>query len=51
MSAKENIAKLPEWCYGKLLMDTSVIKIYAGEMGYYPFGGVPPLDVNETVDE
>ena len=38
MSAKNNIEKLPEECYGVLLRDYSLIKIKAGEMGYYAIG-------------
>lgn len=35
-TAKENIAALPENCYGVLLMDKSLIQIKVGESGYYP---------------
>lgn len=34
--AKENISKLPEKCFGRLLEDNSVIEIRVGEIGYYP---------------
>jgi hypothetical protein len=40
MSAKENITKLPKWCYGLNLVDLTVITIKAGELGYYPCGAL-----------
>ncbi|HEV8512576.1 MAG TPA: hypothetical protein VGQ59_04850, partial [Cyclobacteriaceae bacterium] len=40
MSAKSNIAKLPESCWSVLLTNKSLIKIKAGETGYYP--SIPP---------
>jgi len=33
-TAKENITALPEFCYGRLLADNSLIGIHAGEAGY-----------------
>lgn len=35
-TAKQNIAKLPEYCYSILPTDLSLIRIKAGAMGYYP---------------
>ena len=35
MSAKTNIAKLPEMCYSVLAGFDKLIRINAGEMGYY----------------
>jgi hypothetical protein len=36
MTAQQNIARLPKWCYGVLLTDKSLIIIKAGEIGYRP---------------
>lgn len=35
LTAKENIAKLPDTCFGILSTDHSIIRICAGESGYY----------------
>jgi hypothetical protein len=35
-SAKTNISKLPEQCFGVLMIDESLIVIKAGESGYWP---------------
>lgn len=35
-TAQSNILNLPEYCFGVLLINKSLIKIKAGEMGYYP---------------
>lgn len=32
---KTNLEKLPEWCYSVNLMDGSLIRIKAGESGFY----------------
>jgi hypothetical protein len=42
MSAKENIQKLPEYCFGVLLSEGKAIKIRVGEGGYYPTLMQPP---------
>lgn len=34
--AQENLAKLPEKCFGILPYDNSLIQIVRGETGYYP---------------
>lgn len=36
MTAQQNISRLPDYCWGVLLIDKSLIRIKAGEMGYYP---------------
>lgn len=41
-TAKENIALLPDQCFGVLLTDKSLIKIKAGESGYYPLKHMSP---------
>jgi hypothetical protein len=33
--AQANLEKLPSYCFGKLLSDNIIIRITAGEMGYY----------------
>jgi hypothetical protein len=51
-TAKENIAKLPDYCYSILLTDNSLIKIVAGESGYYKMN--QPSDIildGQTLDE
>lgn len=35
-TAKEIICALPDWCYGVLPVDKSLIIIKAGESGYWP---------------
>lgn len=42
------ISSLPEYCFGVLLMDQSLIRIKAGETGYYPIkeiDGANPEDL------
>ncbi len=34
-AAQKNLSKLPAYCFSRLLTDNSVIKIVAGESGYY----------------
>jgi hypothetical protein len=34
-TTREIISNLPDWCFGMLLTDNSVIKIKAGEAGFY----------------
>lgn len=41
-TAQQNIAKLPAQCFGVLLLDQSLIKIKAGESGYYPLTTMTP---------
>jgi hypothetical protein len=36
LTAQENINRLPERCFGTLMIDNSLIQIVAGETGYYP---------------
>ena len=43
-TAQQNIALLPAWCWGVLPEDKSLIRIKAGETGYYP------LDMALTID-
>lgn len=51
-SAKENIAKLPEMCFAKCLRTNTLIRIKAGESGYYKTEQ-PPLHIlgDMTIDE
>jgi hypothetical protein len=44
MSIRSNISKLPDWCYGMLLTDLSLIVIKVGESGYYPGGTLKPME-------
>jgi len=46
-TAQQNIAQLPEQCYGVILMDNSLMKIKAGESGYYNIGQSYPEKVCE----
>jgi hypothetical protein len=41
-TAQENIAKLPAECFGVLPSCGQIIKIKAGESGYYPLKCQPP---------
>ncbi len=53
-TAKENLLKLPEWCFGVLLVDNSLITIKAGEMGYYKPNVTPDRIIStegKSVDE
>jgi hypothetical protein len=50
MTAQENIARLPKQCYGKLLIDNSIIIIKAGESGFYNVKSQPNLR-GQSVDE
>lgn len=43
-TAQENIANLPNYCYGVLLVDNSLIRIKAGESGYYPLSEASKRD-------
>lgn len=51
MTAQENIKRLPARCYGKLLVNNTIVIIKAGEQGYYPVKYQPPLDKGQTIDE
>ena len=55
MSAKTNIAKLPESCYHVLNTTGELIKIKSGEKGYYKLGqSLPKRDCDDqsiTMDE
>lgn len=44
MTAKENIARMPDFCYSVLPSDLSIIIIKAGEEGYYP---APELKIRD----
>ena len=51
-SAKENISKLPDYCYSVLLTDKTLIKIVAGESGYYKMQQPDKSLLNgQTLDE
>lgn len=52
-SAKKNIAKLPEECFGLLQIDSSLIVIRAGEMGYYraPKGWLRLKHEGESIED
>ncbi len=41
-TAKENVNGLPDYCWGVLLEDNSLIKIHAGESGYQPLKTMTP---------
>lgn len=54
MTAQENIAKLPSECYGVLKTSKELIKIKAGEMGYYKIGQWYPkreVESGKTIDQ
>lgn len=51
-AAKENIQSLPDYCFGVLLTDKSLIRINTGESGYYrqrDFESI--LEKGETTDD
>ena len=51
MSAQQNIAQLPEWCYDRLLSNNTIVIIRAGESGYYPVNVHPNPYPSNNVDD
>jgi hypothetical protein len=50
-TAQENIKLLPARCFGKLLMDNSIIIIAAGENGYHQVSEPPPINSDQSIDD
>jgi hypothetical protein len=50
-TAKQNIALLPEWCWGVLPEDKSLIRIKVGQEGYFPLDRALTEDSKKVFDK
>jgi len=49
-TAKQNIETLPEWCWAILPIDKSLVRVKAGESGYYPLNVALTEDKKRVFD-